>query len=239
MQGKLLKASEVIGVKIFNTDGEHLGEIKDVIFDENKGAIAYGVLSIGGWLGMGDDVTVVPWKFIGRSKSDSPAFVVTKLDKAKLKDAPHFANDAWPDFTDDWNNTTATYYGLQGDKLKGMNFVRASNVLEAKLWNQSADQIGSISDLLLAPFDAKVAYGILAVGEWANQGDKLVAVPWSLIRQSKKDSPGYVLNVEKSKLNPQTFFEANSWPNYDDPAWNTQTYGYYSASPYWDQPFVY
>ncbi|MEO7723687.1 MAG: PRC-barrel domain-containing protein [Chthoniobacterales bacterium] len=239
MQGKLLKASEVIGAKIFDTDGEHRGEIKDLVFDENKGGIVYGVLSIGGWLGIGEDVTVVPWKEIKQSKSESPGFVVSNMDKTKLQGAPHFGNDSWPDFNGDWNNTTATYYGLQGDKLKGMKLVRASNVREAKLWNQSAEKIGSISDLLVALHDGKIAYGILEVGEWANQGDKLVAVPWELIRQSESASPGYVLNVEKSKLNPQTFFEKDTWPNYNDRAWNTQTYGYYNTSPYWDQPFVY
>lgn len=239
MHGKLLKASEVIGAKIFNTNGEDLGEIKDVVFDENKGGIAYGVLSIGGWLGIGDDVSVVPWNEIKQSKSDSPGFVLSNLDKSKLKGAPHFANDSWPDFNDDWNSKTANYYGVQGEKLKGMKLVRASNVMEAKLWNQGAEKIGSISDLLVALHQGKVAYGILSVGEWANQGDKLVAVPWDLIRQSESASPGYVLNVEKSKLNVETFFEKNTWPNYNDQAWNAQTYGYYNSSPYWEHPFIY
>lgn len=238
MTGKLVKGTQVLGAKVFNQNAEHLGEIKDILFDENEGGVAYGVLSIGGWLGIGNDLTVVPWKFIKQSKGDSPGFVVD-LDKAKLKDAPHFADNSWPDMNDQWNMTAATYYGVDSAMLKGKKLVRASEAIGSKLWNQKAEEIGDIEDLLMHPNSGKVAYGVLSVGQWMNMGDKLVTVPWSLIRQSKGASPGYVLNVDKSKLKPEYFFDSNQWPDYNDPAWNTRTYSYYGVSPYWYHPFVY
>ncbi len=60
MTGKLVKGSQVVGVKLFNQSADHIGEINDFYFDENKGEIAYAVVAIGGWLGMGEELFVVP-----------------------------------------------------------------------------------------------------------------------------------------------------------------------------------
>lgn len=238
MTGKLVKGSEILGVKIFNESADHLGEIDDIIFDENTGAVAYGILSIGGWLGIGDKIVAVPWKHIKQSEKDSPGFVLD-VDKAKLKEAPAFAKNSWPDFNDAWNQTAFTYYALKGDQFKGVKLVRASEVIGANLWNQKAEKIGDIENLLLHPNSGKVAYGILDIGTWANMDDKLATVPWSQIRQSKGESPGYVLNVEKAKLNETVFFDRNTWPDYNDSAWNATMYGYYGVPVYWTSPVVY
>ncbi len=238
MTGKLVKGSEIVGVKIFNQSAEHLGEINDVVFDENTGNVAYGILAIGGTLGLGEELVAVPWKHIKQSQKDSPGFVVD-VDKMKLKDAPHFAKDKWPAFDAAWNETACTYYGIKGDRFKGVKLVRASQAIGAELWNQKAEKIGEIEDLLVHPNSGKVAYGILDVGKWASMDDKLTTVPWALIRESKGASPGYVLNVEKSRFNEGMFFERNTWPDYNDPAWNTRTYDYYATPYYWTSAGAY
>lgn len=238
MTGKLVKGSQVVGVKLFNQSADHIGEINDFYFDENKGEIAYAVVAIGGWLGMGEELFAVPWKHIKQSEKDTMGFVLD-VDKAKLKAAPHFGKKAWPVITDDWNSTTLTYFGTKPDRFKGMKLVRASEVIGADLWNQKADKIGDIEELLLHPNSGKVAYGVVDIGTWAGYGDKLATVPWSLIRESKEATPGYVLNVDKAKLTNEVSFARNTWPDYNDSAWNTRTYGYYGVPYYWMTPVVY
>ncbi len=233
MTGKLVKGSQIVGVKLFNQSAEHLGEINDFVFDENTGNVAYGILAIGGTLGIGEDLVAVPWKHIKQSEKDTPGFVVD-VEKTKLnKDAPHFGKDKWPAFDDGWNQTNLTYYGMKTDQFKGVKLVRASTAIGSELWNQKAEKIGDIEDLLVHPNSGKVAYGVVDIGKWVDMGDKLTTVPWSLVRESKEASPGYVLNVEKSKLNESVFFERNTWPDYNDPAWNTRTYDYYATPYYW------
>src|SRR4051812_34583815 len=46
-----MRASELIGKEVRNTQGENLGEIKDLIVDVNNSRIHYAVLSFGGFLG--------------------------------------------------------------------------------------------------------------------------------------------------------------------------------------------
>lgn len=237
LTGKLVKGSQVVGVKLFNQTADHIGEIDDFYFDENDGGIAYAVVAIGGWLGMGEELVAVPWKHIKQSDKDTTSFVLD-AEKAKLKTAPHFGKNAWPVITDDWNATTLNYFGMKPERFKGMKLVRASQVIGNELWNQKADKIGEIEELLLHPNSGKVAYGVVDIGTWAGYGDKLATVPWSLIRQSKEATPGYVLNVDKAKLTNEVFFERNTWPDYNDSAWNTRTYGYYGMPYYWTHPFV-
>lgn len=236
LSGKLMRGSEIVGANIFNQQGEDLGEINDVLFDENTGGMTHAVLAMGGFLGIGEKLTAVPWKHIRQSEKDTKGFVV-EADKAKLKAAESFDMNAWPDLDDAWLQKNYTSYGLTGKA--GKKLVRASKVEGAKLFNQQGEQIGTIREVLLHPNSGKVGFAILAVGEYVNQADKLTTVPWSLVRQSKQETPGYVLNVDKAKLQGATYFDANVYPNYSDPEWNTRIYSFYGTDPYWHYPVEY
>src|SRR5215212_9077446 len=58
----VLKASELIGMKVEATDGKSLGHIKDLVIDPDEGGIQYAVLDFGGFAGMGDKYFAVPWE---------------------------------------------------------------------------------------------------------------------------------------------------------------------------------
>jgi sporulation protein YlmC with PRC-barrel domain len=55
------RASKVIGTSVVNDAGETIGEIDDVLVSSD-GKQPYAVLSIGGFLGMGDRLVVVPYE---------------------------------------------------------------------------------------------------------------------------------------------------------------------------------
>ena len=50
----VISASKVTGTEVYNPQGEHLGEINDVMLNKRSGTIAYAVLSFGGFLGIGE-----------------------------------------------------------------------------------------------------------------------------------------------------------------------------------------
>lgn len=231
LTGKLVKGSEVVGANIFNQQGEDLGEIEDVMFDENTGGVTHAILAIGGFLGIGERLVAVPWKHIHQSKQPTEGYVL-ELDKGKLSSAPQFQKREWGELDDNWFEKNDAFFGLQHPK--GKKLVRMSQVNGAQLFNQQGEQIGEISDALMHPNSGKVAYGILSIGEYVGVGrDKLTAVPWKLIRQSEKSTPGFVVNADKAKLQGSTYFDRNAWPDYSDPAWNERAYGYWRVQPYW------
>jgi sporulation protein YlmC with PRC-barrel domain len=95
---RFLTASTLTGDKVRNQQGESLGDLKDIMIDTNTGHIAYGVLSFGGVLGMGEKLFAVPWDAITVDAKNKE--LVLDIDKEKLKDAPGFDKDHWPNFSD-------------------------------------------------------------------------------------------------------------------------------------------
>ena len=93
----VLKASELIGMKVQGSDGKKLGKIKDLVIGP-KGDVRYAVLDFGGVLGIGDKYFAVPWDALQRTANGKNiALDTTKRD---LKKAPGFDKKHWPDFSD-------------------------------------------------------------------------------------------------------------------------------------------
>jgi len=103
---------EVINVKVKNLADEDLGEICELMLDKNSGRVAYAVLECGSFLGMGGKLFALPWKAINYD-TNKECFVLD-VDKDKLKNAPGFDKDNWPDMADrSWGETVSQYYGVK------------------------------------------------------------------------------------------------------------------------------
>jgi sporulation protein YlmC with PRC-barrel domain len=108
----VLSASTIIGDKVLNTAGEHLGNIKELMIDLDGGLIAYAVLSFGGFLGMGDKLFAIPWEALTIDEENHS--VILDVDKEVLKEAPGFDKDNWPDnakYEAGWLLGVYEYYG--------------------------------------------------------------------------------------------------------------------------------
>jgi sporulation protein YlmC with PRC-barrel domain len=105
----IVKSAEVIGVTVKNPEGDKLGKIEEIVLDKLSGQVHYVVLSFGGILGMGDKFFAFPWKSISYSKDDK-SFILN-VSKDKLKGAPGFDKDHWPDMAQEqWARDIKDYY---------------------------------------------------------------------------------------------------------------------------------
>ncbi|MGR2737896.1 PRC-barrel domain-containing protein [Billgrantia sp. Q4P2] len=105
----LLSASTITGDDVCNMKDEKLGKIHDVMLDVTEGKIRYAVLASGGFLGMGDRLFAVPWKALMLDK-ENKCFMLD-VDVERLKNAPGFDKDKWPNMADaSWNSTVESYY---------------------------------------------------------------------------------------------------------------------------------
>ncbi|MFG1427242.1 PRC-barrel domain-containing protein [Roseixanthobacter glucoisosaccharinicivorans] len=108
----LISTSKVGGTDVYNTEGEHIGFISDVMIDKRSGRVAYAVLTIGAVLGLGGDHQPVPWAAL---KYDTrQGGYVTGVTIDQLQDAP-----PWPDEQDvelrrAGEQRLHGHYGLQG-----------------------------------------------------------------------------------------------------------------------------
>ncbi|MDP1770036.1 MAG: PRC-barrel domain-containing protein [Nitrospirota bacterium] len=107
----VLKASNLIGAKVQDTEGKKLGDIKDLVIDPLEGDIEYVVLDFGGFLGIGDKYFAIPWEAM--HLSDNQKYLVLDVSKKDLKHAPGFSKDQWPDMSNrEWIVTVYEYYNL-------------------------------------------------------------------------------------------------------------------------------
>lgn len=105
----LMGANTLIGDDVYNTSGENLGDIKEIMLDIQTGKVAYAVLSFGGFLGVGEKLFAVPWNALTLD-TENKGFVLS-ITKEQLKAAPGFDKSDWPDMTDPlWIKTIDSYY---------------------------------------------------------------------------------------------------------------------------------
>lgn len=106
----LMGADTLIGDNVVNGAEEDLGDIKEIMLDMNTGQVAYAVLAFGGFLGMGEKLFAVPWQAL-HLDTVNKRFVLN-VEKERLKTAPGFNKDAWPDMSDmNWANQIHSFYG--------------------------------------------------------------------------------------------------------------------------------
>ncbi len=105
----VLSASTISGDEVFNLQDENLGKIQDIMLDVDDGRIRYAVLASGGFLGMGNRLFAIPWDAL-RIDRENKRFMLD-VDVERLKNAPGFDKDNWPNMGDpNWNTTVQSYY---------------------------------------------------------------------------------------------------------------------------------
>jgi len=109
----IYRASKLIGADVENPQGEKLGDIDDIVLDPETGRIRYAVLSFGGFLGLGEKYFAIPWTAL-TSKAGEKGDFILNVDKEKLKNAPGFDKNNWPNMADrSWAEQVYSYYGVK------------------------------------------------------------------------------------------------------------------------------
>jgi hypothetical protein len=96
--GNLIASDKVQGTNVYNTAGENLGSIHDLMLDKPSGKVAYAIMSFGGFLGMGSQYHPLPWSVL-KYDPNLGGYVVN-LDKQELEGAPGYDADAEPTWGD-------------------------------------------------------------------------------------------------------------------------------------------
>jgi PRC-barrel domain len=112
----------VIGTKVVNAQNEDLGKIEDLVIEGGSGRVQYAVLSFGGFLGLGDKDFLIPWNAFSFDVTNNRAML--NIDKDRLKNAPGFDKDKWPNMTDPaFGQGVSQYYGYDYETGAGRTTV--------------------------------------------------------------------------------------------------------------------
>jgi PRC-barrel domain len=108
----LVTASALVGHKVFNRHGETLGEIDDIVLDVPRGCIAYAVMGVGGFLGVGERLLALP--FTALTLDTERRCFLMDASPAALETAPAFDDGPWPASPQlGWHEEVHRYYGAR------------------------------------------------------------------------------------------------------------------------------
>jgi len=86
---RAIAASKVQGTSVYNSAGENIGQVEDLVLDKTSNNIMFAVLGFGGFLGMGEKYHAVPWATLDYDE-DRGGYVVP-FTKDQLQAAPAYS----------------------------------------------------------------------------------------------------------------------------------------------------
>ena len=219
---RLMRASQLIGKNVENAQGENLGEIKDLVIDVNNERVFYAILEFGGFMGLGEKLFAYPVRSFGQTSADTDKLVLN-VDKEKLKAAPGFARNSWPDWLT-YGKQVDKYYG-ETVKLKPManqKLVRASELIGKNVNDRKGKDMGEIDDMVVDMNSGKIHYAVLEFDQSWNLNDKLISLPLRSFNYvaGNKD---LVLNIDKESIDTKRAYQKDKWPDINDHNYRTET----------------
>jgi hypothetical protein len=95
---ELISSEKVEGTAVYDRKREKIGSVHHLMINKYTGQVAYAVVSFGGFLGIGAEYHPIPWRLL--DFDEEVGGYVVDLDREQLKNAPHFAENREPDWSD-------------------------------------------------------------------------------------------------------------------------------------------
>lgn len=107
-----IRASRVIGTTVYNTAGENIGSIEDVMLEKTNNGIMFAVIGFGGFLGMGEKYHAIPWSVL--DYDEGRGGYVVPYSEEELKAAPVYdINDLTKDDGRAARDASFRYYNIE------------------------------------------------------------------------------------------------------------------------------
>jgi len=257
--GQVEKASELIGTEVKNYQGDKLGKVDELAVDVEGGRIATAIISVGGFLGIGDTLIAVPPSAL---HLDRPNKVVhLDADKTKLKAAPKVDLSKWNECCDSARLSEVyqyygqpTYFGAatRSENLRdtdapggvdaGRNrdhvrpgsagyVARGTKVIGMSVKNPQDESLGKVENLMVDIAAGRVVAVIVSTGGFLGLGDELSAVPPSAFHFNPERNI-LLLDATKDSLARSPHFKSAEWPDLAEPTYTEGVYRAYRVEPY-------
>jgi sporulation protein YlmC with PRC-barrel domain len=95
---RLISSDKVDGTSVYNRNGDNIGTIDHLMIDKISGQVEFAVMSTGGFLGIGESYSPVPWDSL--TYDVNMGGYVIDADRARLEKAPRFTSNAQPNWSD-------------------------------------------------------------------------------------------------------------------------------------------
>jgi hypothetical protein len=184
----------------------------------NNQRVHYAILAFGGFMGMGEKLFAYPVRTFSVGR-DGEALVLN-VEKERLKQAPGFERDRWPDWTaeDGYRGEVDRYYGpkVQLEARPNMLLRRASELLDADVTAAAGgDDIGDIEDMVVDMSNGEVQYVVAELEEGWGRPDRLTLLPLAAFQHRGQDDDNLALRLNQQQVATAPGFPQDRWPDLD------------------------
>jgi sporulation protein YlmC with PRC-barrel domain len=135
LSGVLLSTESILGSHVRDPQGEEVGEIEHLMINPQTGLVMYAVVSVGGFLGMGEKNLIVPWRSLEVARDGQS--VVLNASKQLLKEAPEYEKGKESELTErSKSESSDTSYSGQGQSGRS----GGTDTLSAQVYDPKKEQ---------------------------------------------------------------------------------------------------
>lgn len=228
------RASQVIGMNIQNMQDEKIGAVEDLVLDLPSRRVSAVVISSGGFLGIADELSLVPPSAL-KLNAEGDAFSAN-ITKDQLTNAPRFQGTDYPDLNDPkymmsvYKAYNAESYlesispdDVADDSIRRV--VRATELIGLTVKNRQDDSIGDISEIVLNSSHDRISSFVVSSGGFLGIADTLSVLPAEAITVTKE---AVIVDATKESLEQSPRFTAETWPkSMNDPDYLVNIYSPY------------
>ena len=108
----LLGTASFYGDGVYDVAGKFLGEIEELVIDIHSGRVAYALMTVAGFLGLGRTLFALPWSAVTVDRAYQRCVINVGLER--LIAAPRLDGDFLPRMADPgWATEVHTYFGCK------------------------------------------------------------------------------------------------------------------------------
>jgi hypothetical protein len=110
----------------------------------------------------------------------------------------------------------------------------ASNKVEGTaVYNRQGERLGTVHNFMVDKYTGQVAYAVMSFGGFLGLGESYHPLPWRVLTYDT-NMGGYVVDLDKSKLEGAPSYTAANEPNWSDRDYGRRVHDYYGATPWYE-----
>ena len=245
--GHLQSAEDLIGMNVYNKQDQKLGNVEELVLDNNRKAVCYVVIT------SNDTYYPVPWTAFDTGTTT----YILDISPANLHQAPTVSSLQISQFSsEDLKNKTQDYYSNQisAAQKKSMSeqamkqmkekagemmnegakpaLCEANQIIGEDVQDMQGKKLGELSDVVFDVREGNLAYGLVSFGGLLGFREKTAAVPWDAI-QMKPGQQIVRLNADESMLRDAVLPRGNL-RSLSEPEFARQVHRDFGQEPYWE-----
>lgn len=213
-----VRAGQLLGLKVEDTDGQKIGSIRNLILDARTGELKYAVIASGGFLGVQSTLRLAPSQIMSAATTKRQT-VAINTTKDEWLGAPVFkpsqlASLSEPHRTRQIANSFSASRSLSQTGAKKpantqpVTLKFASDFIGQHVVNPQQQRIGEVLDLLVNFGPPHPAFVIVSTGRFFRGGYR-VLIPLSALRQNNRKT--LLASVDSSSLETAPPFTEEIW----------------------------